>query len=64
VGEMTNCPIQTGGARQVSEIPLWRVGVEDQNAIHLEDLVLLRLKQAAKGTWVPELDLVDRDRNV
>ena len=35
----------------------WRVGVDDPSAIQVEDLVLIRLKQISKGSWVPEIDI-------
>ena len=39
------------------EIATWRVGVDD-SAIHVEDLVLVRLRQTSPRYWVPEVDVL------
>ncbi|KAF8574589.1 hypothetical protein K439DRAFT_828049 [Ramaria rubella] len=51
--------IRNPGDIQSQGNDFWRVGAEDNDAIHLEDLVLVRLNQVGKGTWIPELDFLD-----
>ena len=33
----------------------WRVAVDDPAAIHVEDLILVQLKQVSQGSWIPEI---------
>ena len=50
--------MQIEGAIQTPETDTWRVGADDPSVIHIEDLVLVRLRQVSKGSWVPEIDFV------
>ena len=36
----------------------WRVAVDDPAAIHIEDLILVQLRQVSVGSWVPEIDVI------
>lgn len=50
--------MQIERAIQTPEPDTWRVGADDPSAIHVEDLVLIRLRQVSKGSWVPEVEFV------
>ena len=63
ISNNVNIWLQTPGGQQVRDMDFWRVG-SDGDAIHLGDLVLVRLRQVGKGTWVPELDLLDWERTI
>ena len=36
----------------------WRVAVDDPARIHLEDLILVRLRQLNHEVWVPDIEVI------
>ena len=36
----------------------WRLGVDEPGTIHVEDMVLVQLKQVSLGCWVPVIDVL------